>query len=237
MCRVANTLQDGDQDPELSGRVESPIATYGSMKEPVLLEAMDHWLEVLRHFGLRASASAGSSFKQVREALRQGVPRSAFEQLRTDLGVSTEELAEILGIPGRTLARRTDRFKPDESERLLRVGSVVAKAADVLEDPAAARRWMTQPRSVPARWNRCWAALNTGFSHDPGLPPLQDETSGNRLHRRGRTAEWRALEFSWKLRGLHVLIVVFGHLGGVGASGGSGGVHSPVFMGHSGNPA
>ena len=146
MCRVTNTLQDGDQDPELSGRVESPIATYGSMKEPVLLEAMDHWLEVLRHFGLRASASAGSSFKQVREALRQGVPRSAFEQLRTDLGVSTEELAEILGIPGRTLARRTDRFKPDESERLLRVGSVVAKAADVLEDPAAARRWMTQPK-------------------------------------------------------------------------------------------
>ena len=143
---MPNTLQDGDHDPELSGRVESPITTYGSIKEPALLEAMDHWLEVLRHFGLRASASAGSSFKQVREALRQGVPRSAFEQLRADLGVSTEELAEILGIPGRTLARRTDRFKPDESERLLRLGSVVTKAADVLEDPVAARRWMTQPK-------------------------------------------------------------------------------------------
>ncbi len=143
---MANSFQDGDHDPELSGRVESPVATYGGIKEPALLEAVDHWLEVLRHFGLRASANAGSSFKQVREALRQGVPRSAFEQLRTDLGVSTEELSEILGIPTRTLARRTDRFKPDESERLLRVGSVVAKATDVLEDPAAARRWMTQPK-------------------------------------------------------------------------------------------
>ncbi|MEX1116445.1 MAG: antitoxin Xre/MbcA/ParS toxin-binding domain-containing protein [Akkermansiaceae bacterium] len=126
--------------------MKSPVATYGGIQEPVLLESVDHWLGVLGHFGLRVSASAGSSFKQVREVLRLGVPRSAFEQLRTDLGVSTEELAEILGIPTRTLARRTDRFKPDESERILRVGSVVAKAVDMLEDSAAARRWMTQPK-------------------------------------------------------------------------------------------
>ena len=126
--------------------MESPVAVYGAVKEPALLEPVDHWLEVLRHFGLKASAAAGSSFRQVREAMRLGVPRGAFEQLRADLGVSTEELAEILGIPTRTLARRTERFKPDESERLLRVGSVVAKAADVLEDPVAARRWMTQPK-------------------------------------------------------------------------------------------
>lgn len=74
------------------------------------------------------------------------MPRGAFECLRDDLGVSTEEFAEVLGIPLRTLARRTDRFKPDESERLLRVGSVVRKSPDVLEDPEAARRWMTQPK-------------------------------------------------------------------------------------------
>jgi putative toxin-antitoxin system antitoxin component (TIGR02293 family) len=78
--------------------------------------------------------------------LRRGLPRKAFERLRDDLGVPTEELAGILGIPLRTLARRTERFKPDESERLLRVASVVRKAQDVLEDPAAARRWMTQPK-------------------------------------------------------------------------------------------
>jgi putative aminopeptidase FrvX len=97
------------------------VATCGGIQEPVLLESVDHWLGVLGHFGVRVSASAGSSFKQVREALRQGVMRSAFEQLRTDLGVSTAELAEILGIPTRTLVRRTDRFKPDESERILSV--------------------------------------------------------------------------------------------------------------------
>jgi putative toxin-antitoxin system antitoxin component (TIGR02293 family) len=95
---------------------------------------------------VKTSAKAGGTLSQVRDALRQGVPREAFERIRGDLGISTEELADVLGIPTRTLARRTDRFKPDESERLLRVGSVVQKAADVLEDRAAARRWMTQPK-------------------------------------------------------------------------------------------
>ena len=74
-------------------------------------------------------------------------PESAeLDRLRADLGVSNEELADILGIPTRTLARRTDRFKPSESERLLRIGSAWAKALAVLEEPSAARRWMTQPK-------------------------------------------------------------------------------------------
>ena len=104
------------------------------------------WLTVLQQLGVTTSAKAGSTLTQVREALRQGVPREAFERIRGDLGVSAEKLAEILGIPTRTLARRTERFKPDESERLLWVGSVVQKALAVLEDKQSARRWMTQPK-------------------------------------------------------------------------------------------
>lgn len=144
---MAETTQSApDFEDPASLRVESPVATYGTREAPALVDFADHWLTVLRHFGLRASAIAGSSLKQVREALRQGIPRKAFDDLRDELGVSTEELADILSIPTRTLARRTEHFKPDESERLLRVGSVVCKAADVLEDPAATRRWMTQPK-------------------------------------------------------------------------------------------
>lgn len=131
---------------ESGARVESPVAEYRVTAAPVLVEAVDHWLEVLHQFGMKTTAAAGSTLKQVRDALRLGVPRDAFDRLRSELGVSTEELAEILGIPSRTLARRTERFKPDESERLLRVGAVVQKAVDVLEDPVAARRWMTQPK-------------------------------------------------------------------------------------------
>ncbi len=126
-------------------KVESSVASYNA-PGPLVVEVFDHWISVLQTLGVKTSAAAGSTLAQIREALRQGVPRNAFESLRDDLGVSTEEFAEILGIPTRTLARRTDRFKPDESERLLRVGSVLQKALDVLEDKASARRWMTQPK-------------------------------------------------------------------------------------------
>jgi putative toxin-antitoxin system antitoxin component (TIGR02293 family) len=143
---MANSLKDGEGDPAEGTRMESPVAVYRVSSQPALLEAVDHWLVALKQLGFKASTGAGSAFKQVRDALQEGVPRSAFDQLRADLGVSNEELADILGIPTRTLARRTERFKADESERLLRVGSVWAKALDVLEDRAAARRWMTQPK-------------------------------------------------------------------------------------------
>ncbi len=142
------TLSDGPDDPhgKFCARVESPIAVYRASPMPAVVEVIDHWLTVLQQLGVKTSAKTGSTLTQVRDALRQGVPREAFERIRSDLGVSTEELAEILGIPTRTLARRTERFKPDESERLLRVGSVVQKALDVLEEKESARRWMTQPK-------------------------------------------------------------------------------------------
>ena len=143
---MANTLKDGTEGAGESGRLESPIAAYRVTAPSALLEAVDHWLEALRQLGFKASAGEGSTFKQLREATHKGVPRSAFERLRTDLGVSNEEMADVLGIPTRTLARRTERFKADESERLLRVSAVWAKALDVLEEPAAARLWMNHPK-------------------------------------------------------------------------------------------
>mgnify|MGYP005857326833 FL=1 len=86
--------------------------------------------------------------RQVRDAVRTGAPRALFDQLKSDLGVSSEELCEVVGMTPRTLARRTDRFKPDESERLLRVAGVFGKALDVLEDTIAASQWMSRPKSA-----------------------------------------------------------------------------------------
>ena len=124
--------------------VESPVAVYRAQIAPNVLETVDHWISVLRHFGMKSSS--GSSLSQVREALKTGIPRQSFDDLRRELGVSSEELADVLGIPTRTLARRTDHFKPDESERVLRLGSVMVKAREVLEEPEAIRRWMSQPK-------------------------------------------------------------------------------------------
>ncbi len=128
--------------------VKSPVAVNQVNPVPALVEAVDHWLGILQDFGMRSTAAGGSTLRQVRDAVRAGAPRAAFERLRGELGVTSEELADVLGIPTRTLARRTDRFKPDESERLLRVAGVTRKALDVLEDAEATRRWMSKPKTA-----------------------------------------------------------------------------------------
>ena len=142
-----------DQEPEArrpyeagnaaGTRLEDAVAVYDA-SGPV--PVFDHWMAVLMNLGVRTSAKAGSTLAQLRDVLQLGLPRVSFENLRADLGVSSEEFADVLGIPPRTLARRTERFKPDESEKLLRVGSVVQKAFDVLEDMRAVRRWLNQPK-------------------------------------------------------------------------------------------
>ncbi len=138
-------------DKKHSNRLESPVATYAAaMNHPghVARSAADFWLATLRAFGMPAADPAAGTMRQIRDAVRTGAPRALFDQLKQNLGISSEELCDVVGITTRTLARRTDRFKPDESERLLRVAGVFAKAVDVLEDEDAARHWMSRPKSA-----------------------------------------------------------------------------------------
>jgi len=130
--------------------VHSPASIYHPEAPGAgMIEAesrLEELLEVLRGFGMKFSTQSLHLLTQMREALKRGVPRSAFDQLRSDLGLSVEELAEVLLISPRTLARRRDRFKQDESERLLRLGAVVQHAQDVFEGKEAARNWLTRPK-------------------------------------------------------------------------------------------
>src|SRR5258708_5000674 len=64
-------------------------------------------------------------------------------------GVSVSEIASIIGIPERTLARRraAGRLAPDESERLLRLSIIFEKAVNLFEgDIPAAVAWLTKPK-------------------------------------------------------------------------------------------
>jgi putative toxin-antitoxin system antitoxin component (TIGR02293 family) len=66
-------------------------------------------------------------------------------------GVPVAQLADIIGIPERTLARRktSGRLSPDESERLLRISRVFGMALDLFEgDREATLKWLTSPRKV-----------------------------------------------------------------------------------------
>jgi putative toxin-antitoxin system antitoxin component (TIGR02293 family) len=80
--------------------------------------------------------------------VRRGLPADRFDALRDFLDVSAHELSEVVGITSSTLSRRRrsgDTLTKDESERLLRIGRIAARAADVLDGAGNARRWLTQP--------------------------------------------------------------------------------------------
>lgn len=81
----------------------------------------------------------------IRNALEHGLRRDAFNRLKGIIAVSAEELSQVVRIPTRTVARR-DLFKPDESERLLRVASVFQRAIEVLGSLEGARRWFSGPK-------------------------------------------------------------------------------------------
>jgi putative toxin-antitoxin system antitoxin component (TIGR02293 family) len=64
--------------------------------------------------------------------------------------VPVTRLAQILGIPDRTLARRKKerRLSADESDRLVRMARVTAVADDVLETPEIAATWLQTPNGT-----------------------------------------------------------------------------------------
>lgn len=85
------------------------------------------------------------SLELVRETLNEGLGSLAFNRLKQIALVSSEDLSRAVGVPMRTLARRK-KFKPDESERILRVASAFQKTLDLFEDLDRARRWFSSPQ-------------------------------------------------------------------------------------------
>ncbi len=99
-------------------------------------------------------ASLGLKPARADELIRQierGFSFKALQSLASVSGVPAPEIASIIGIPERTLARRkaAGRLAPDESERLLRISAVFEKAVELFEgDVARAVVWLTTPKKV-----------------------------------------------------------------------------------------
>jgi putative toxin-antitoxin system antitoxin component (TIGR02293 family) len=77
-----------------------------------------------------------------------GFAFEAFERLQRNLDLSTEELARLMQIKPRTLARRREagRLTPEESDRLLRASRLFGDAIALFEgDVDAARTWLATP--------------------------------------------------------------------------------------------
>ena len=85
----------------------------------------------------------------LRESVEAGLPYQAVDRLVAELAVPAAEVARLISIPSRTLARRKQegRLQPDESDRVLRAARVLAAVRALFEDDAeAARRWLIQPQ-------------------------------------------------------------------------------------------
>ena len=91
------------------------------------------------------------TFSELIRKVEHGFSYHTLESMEDRSGVPLPQLAAIIGIPERTLARRkvAGRLTSDESERLLRVSTVFEKALDLFEgDRAAALKWLTTTRKA-----------------------------------------------------------------------------------------
>ena len=84
---------------------------------------------------------------ELRDAVRSGLPFSAFVALTKQLELSPQHFTAVFGIPPRTIARRKEarHLNPQESDRLYRVARVVSQAVEVLGSIDKARVWLKTP--------------------------------------------------------------------------------------------
>jgi putative toxin-antitoxin system antitoxin component (TIGR02293 family) len=97
-----------------------------------------------RVLGIMAESS-GELIRQV----GRGFSFRALHNLESQTGIPVSQVAELLGIPPRTLARRkaSGRLTADESEKLLRISSTFEKTLELFEgDRTRALAWLSSPK-------------------------------------------------------------------------------------------
>lgn len=101
-------------------------------------------------------ASLGLQNKRVEtliEEVQAGLSYKALETLSAESGIPLPEIASIIELPGRTLARRkfAGRLAPAESERLLRISNAFEKTVGLFEGSVeGAVRWLRTPKRALA---------------------------------------------------------------------------------------
>ena len=84
-------------------------------------------------------------------AITRGLPFQTLETLAASSGMTLPELASLLGIPARTLARRktAGKLSFEESERVFRLATVFEKAVRLFDGNAAdALQWLRTPKKA-----------------------------------------------------------------------------------------
>jgi putative toxin-antitoxin system antitoxin component (TIGR02293 family) len=82
------------------------------------------------------------------EMVAAGLPTQALREISGSLGIQMSRVGPLVNIAPKTLQRRLQaggRLKPAESERVVRLMRLVARAQAVLGDEAKARAWLERP--------------------------------------------------------------------------------------------
>ena len=85
---------------------------------------------------------------RVAEIVRDGIPARALKIFADTLSLNLTDIARVVLIPRRTLERRMAAnalLRTGESERVVRLGRIFAKARDVFEDSDEAATWLNEP--------------------------------------------------------------------------------------------
>ena len=82
--------------------------------------------------------------------IRHGISATAADSLARTIRLTQAELADALGIPQRTLARRKreGRLSSEESAKLVRLARVVERANEVFENLDPSLEWLKSPNSA-----------------------------------------------------------------------------------------
>jgi len=96
-----------------------------------------------------------TSFAELRDAARSGLPFSSFLALTKQLDISPQSFTAVFGIPPRTVARRKEgrHLNPQESDRLDRVASALSLADELPLDLVDSEIGVRQVEEVLLRLN------------------------------------------------------------------------------------
>lgn len=95
----------------------------------------------------RAVLPVATSIEAV-EAVKLGLPVDTIDRAASLVGLDTSELVRVLGISGRTMARRRSgggSLSADESDRVMRVIRLMDRTQAVIGGEDQARRWLHTP--------------------------------------------------------------------------------------------
>jgi putative toxin-antitoxin system antitoxin component (TIGR02293 family) len=102
-------------------------------------------------FGLKVPASQHHCYtiNSLENLIREGFPVISGDTVKETLGLTDEQLAEMIGMSLRTLQRKrkgSQRLTMVESDRLYRLARIYATATRVLQNDEMAKDWLNRPQ-------------------------------------------------------------------------------------------